>query len=333
MKVWDIHSHALLQMFYLKKDLTKRGNPPFFWNPLKSHIDLSRIRDGDVNCLTFAVYVPFRIRSGNYFEEALKMVNLLEEFAEQNMDKIEIPKTASDIERIIQGGRLAATVAVEGGHILEGRVENLETLKQKGVIYITLTHLHSNNIAESSFLRLHRARGLTDFGREVVMEMERLGILIDVAHCSERAFWEVLEITNAPIIYTHGGVRRYCDIERNLSDTQIKALSERGGIIGITFFPFYLRKWSLFGGIPLFVRVVEHVADIAGIGSIAIGSDFDGWIWTLRDVKDISDTWKVAAALRQTFSEEEVKKVLFENVRQILPKEYRIQNTGKKENF
>lgn len=319
MKVWDIHSHALLQMFYLKKDLTKRSKPPLFWNPLKSHIDLSRIKDGGVNCLTFAVYVPFHIHTGNYFKEAFNMVNHLEEFTERNIDALEIAKTASDIERIIRGGKLAVTIAVEGGHILDGKIENLETLKQKSVIYITLTHLHSNNIAESSFLKLFRARGLTDFGREVVMEMERLGILIDVAHCSERAFWEILEITDTPIIYTHGGVRRYCDMERNLSDAQIKAISERGGIIGITFFPLYLRKWSLFGGIPLFIRVLEHVADIAGIDSVAIGSDFDGWIWTLRGVKDISDTWRVVEALRRTFNEEEVKKILFENVRRILP--------------
>jgi membrane dipeptidase len=327
MKVWDIHSHALLQMFYLKRDLTKRRRPPFFWNPLRSHIDLSRIRDGGVSCLTFVVYAPFHIRSVNYFEEALKMIDLLEDFAERNRDKIEIPKTASDIERIIQGGRLAATIAIEGGHILDRKIENLETLKQRGVIYITLTHLHSNNIAESSFLRLPRARGLTDFGREVVMEMERLGILIDVAHCSERAFWEVLEITNAPVIYTHGGARRFCNMERNLSDAQIKAISERGGIIGITFFPFYLRKWSLFGSIPLFVRVVEYVANIAGIDSVAIGSDFDGWIWTLRGVKDISDTWKVGEALRRTFSKEEVNKIIFENVRRIIPQECSRQDT------
>jgi membrane dipeptidase len=319
MKVWDIHSHALLHMFYLKKNLTKRGKPPLFWNPLKSHIDLARIKDGGVNCLTFAVYAPVHIRSENYFEETLKMINLLEEFAERNRDKIEIAKTATDIERITDGGKLAATIAIEGGHILDQKLENLKTLKQKGVIYITLTHLHSNNIAESSFLRLNRSRGLTDFGREVVKEMEKLGILIDVAHCSERAFWEILEITDAHIIYTHGAARRYCNIERNLSDDQIRAISERGGIIGITFFPFYLRKWSLFGDISLFVRVVEHVADIAGIDSVAIGSDFDGWIWPLRGVKDISDTWKVVEALRRIFSEEEVKKILFENVRRILP--------------
>jgi microsomal dipeptidase-like Zn-dependent dipeptidase len=182
-------------MFYLKKDLTKRRKPPLFWNPLKSHIDLSRTKDGGVNCLTFAVYVPFHIRSENYLKEALKMVNLLEKFTERNRDIVEIAKTVSDIERIIQEGKLAATIAVEGGHILDGKIENLETLKQRGIIYITLTHLHSNNIAESSFLRLHRARGLTDFGREAVVEMERLGILIDVAHCSEKAFWEILEIT------------------------------------------------------------------------------------------------------------------------------------------
>ncbi len=310
-------------MFYLREDITKRGKPPGFWNPFKSHIDLPRIKDGGVNCLTFVVYVPFHIHSENYFDEALKMLNLLEEFVESNRDKLEIAKGLSDIERIIQEEKLAATIAIEGGHILDGDIKNLETLKQKGVIYITLTHLHSNDIAESSFLKLHRTRGLTDFGREVIVEMERLGILIDVAHCSERAFWEILEITDAPIIYTHGGVRRYCDIERNLSDDQIKAISKRGGIIGVTFFPFYLRKWSLFGGIPLFVRVVEHIADIGGVDSVAIGSDFDGCIWTLRGVKDISYTWRVVEALRYTFSEEEVRKILFENIRRIL-----VKNTG-----
>jgi membrane dipeptidase len=318
LKVWDIHSHALLHMFYLKRDLTKRATPSLFWNPLKSHIDLPRIKDGNVNCLTFAVYVPFHIYSENYFGEALKMINLLEEFTEKNRDKLELARTVSDIEYIIQGGKIAATIAIEGGHILDGKLENLEILKQRGVIYITLTHLHSNGIAESSFLRWRGTRGLTDFGKEVVMEMERLRILIDVSHCSERAFWEILETTDAPLVYTHGGVRRYCNIERNLSDAQIKAISERKGVIGITFFPLYLRKWGLFGGIPLFVRVVEYVAQLAGVDSVAIGSDFDGWIWTLRDVKDISDTWKVVEGLRRAFSEEELKKILFGNISRIL---------------
>jgi membrane dipeptidase len=320
-RVWDIHSHALLQMFYLKRDLAKRAKPPFFWNPLRSHIDLQRTKDGGVNCLTFVVYVPFRIYSGSYFEEALKMIDLLEKFTERNCDKLELAKTGSDIERITQDGKLAATIAIEGGHIVDGKLENLEILKQMGIAYITLTHLHSNNIAESSFLKLPKAtKGLTDFGRRAIIEMERLQIPIDIAHCSERAFWEVLETaTDASIIYSHGGIRRYCDIERNLSDAQIKAISERKGIIGITFFPLYLGNWSLFGGVSLFVRVIEYIAELVGIDSVAIGSDFDGWIWTLSNVKDISYTWRVIEKLKDVFSEEEIEKILYRNARRVLP--------------
>ncbi len=169
---------------------------------------------GGVSCLTFVVYVPFHIYSGSYFEEAIKMINPLEKLAERNSDKLELAKTGSDIERITQDGKLAATIAIGGGHILDRKLENLEILKQMGVTYITLTHLHSNNIAESSFLKLPKAtKGLTDFGKRVIIEMERLQIPIDVAHCSERAFWEVLETTtDASVIYTHGGIKRYCDI-------------------------------------------------------------------------------------------------------------------------
>jgi len=316
--IWDIHSHALLHMFYLRKDLTRRRKPPFFWNPLRSHIDLVRVREGGVDCLTFTVYVPFHLYSKSYFEEALKMISLLEEFTEKNCDIIQVAKNTSDIDCIIQKRKIAATVAVEGAHILQGRLENLETLKEKGVTYITLTHLQSNDIAESSFLKLSRTKGLTDFGRDVVKEMERLRILIDVTHCSERAFWQVLETVDAPVIYSHGGVRRFCNTERNLSDPQIKAVAERKGIVGITLFPPCLRKWSFFSGIPLFTRVVEHVAELGGIDAVAIGSDFDGWIWTLKGVRDISDTWKLVEGLRKVFNEDEVKKICFENMRRLV---------------
>ncbi|HEX3036289.1 MAG TPA: membrane dipeptidase [Thermodesulfobacteriota bacterium] len=317
-KIWDIHSHALLPMFYLKRDLAKRSPPPLFWNPLRSHIDLPRIKQGGVDCLTFTIYVPFPFCSKNYFEEALKMISLLEGFTEKNGDAVELVKSVHGIEHTIRSNRIAVTLAVEGGHILDGKLGNLEVLKERGIIYITLTHLHSNNIAESSFLKLFEKKGLTCFGKEVIKEMERLGILIDVTHCSERAFWEVLETVDSPIIYSHGGVRRYCDIERNLSDAQIKAIAERGGVIGIMCSPWYLKKWNLLGGIKLFTKTVEYIAEVGGINSVAIGSDFDGWIWTLRGLRDISSTWKIVEGLRRVYNEEAIKKICFENVRQVI---------------
>lgn len=317
-KIWDIHSHALLPMFYLKRDLAKRSSPPLFWNPVRSHIDLPRVKEGGVDCITFTIYVPFPFRSKNYLEEALGMIRLLEEFAEKNSDQVEFIKSAHGIEHKTQGNRVAITLAVEGGHILDGKVENLQLLKERGVIYITLTHLYSNNIAESSFLKLLKKNGLTHFGKEVIKEMDRLGILIDVTHCSERAFWEVLESIDSPVIYSHGGVRRYCDMERNLSDAQIKAIAERGGIIGVMFSPWYLKKWSLFGDIKLFTKTVEHISEVGGINSVAIGSDFDGWIWTLRGIRDISSAWKIIEDLRRVYNDEEIKKICFENMRRVV---------------
>ncbi|HSE84174.1 MAG TPA: membrane dipeptidase, partial [Thermodesulfobacteriota bacterium] len=142
-KIWDIHSHALLPMFYLKRDLAKHSSPPLFWNPLRSHIDLPRIREGGVDCLTFTIYVPFPFYSRNYFGEAIKMISLLEEFAQRNSDQVEFIKSVHDIEHKVQGNRIAITLAVEGGHVLDGKAENLQVLKEKGVIYITLTHLYS----------------------------------------------------------------------------------------------------------------------------------------------------------------------------------------------
>ncbi len=318
LKIWDIHSHALLNMHYLKKDLGKRQKPPLFWNPLRNHIDLIRAKEGGVDCLTFNVYVPFRTIQKGYFRIALEMIGLLEDFTEKERSRVELAKTTEEVDRIISSGKIAATVAVEGGHILEGKLENLEVLKKKGVIYITLTHFHSNDIAEASFLKLWRRSGLTDFGKEVIKEMERLGILVDVTHTSERAFWEVLQIANAPVIYSHGGVRGYCKRERNLSDNMIKAIAEKSGVIGITFSPWSLKRWSVFGGTSLFVRTAAHISEVAGVDAVALGSDFDGWIWTLRDVRDISYIWRLVNRLLLAFNKEEVSKILYGNIRRVL---------------
>ena len=207
--VGDLHSHALINMTYLRKDLSRRRNPPFLWNPLRNHIDLPRLKEGGVDFQVFTVYAPCGFPWRSSFRAAQAQVSAFESFVRRNSDKIGHARSAKDIQALNSQGKIAALLAVEGGHHLDGKIENLEYFKDKGAVYLTLTHFVDNDIAGACFTG---NKGLTKFGRDVLKALEKLGILPDVAHCSEKAFKEVIDLYNGPVLYTHGGARQFLSL-------------------------------------------------------------------------------------------------------------------------
>jgi len=311
----DLHSHALLHIAYLRKDLSRRHRPPRFWNPLRSQLDLPRMRAAGVSLQVFTVYVPFRFPGKTYSGSLAWMLACFETFIQRNEALIGHARSFAEVEDINRSGRIAAVLAVEGGHVLDGRIENLELLGRSGVLYLTLTHFRDNDIAGSSW---GRGGGLTDFGREVIRNLPRARIFPDLAHASERAFSEVLELHPGPVLWTHGGLRKFADSPRNLSDDQARAVAETGGLIGLFLHPWLLKRPSLIGGPEVIADSFAHLGEIAGPERACLGTDFDGWIVCLRGVRGVDDLPMLFDSLEPRLGPEGVERLAGGNLYRFL---------------
>ncbi|MBI3270595.1 MAG: membrane dipeptidase [Planctomycetes bacterium] len=315
--VGDLHSHALLNMTYLRRDLALRSSGPSFYNPLQNQIDLPRALAGGMDVLTFTTYVPANpFRPGTRDRATFRMMDVFDRFVAGNPGRVAHCRTPADLDRALASGRLAALLAVEGGHALEGRLDHLARFKARGVWYLTLTHFIDNGIAGASMQRSSREVGLTPFGRDVVRELERLGILVDVAHTSDRAFWETLELCRRPVLCSHTGARGMQPWPRNLSDEQIRALAARRGLIGIIATPGYLAAGASWrDGSGLYARAAEYFLERAGEDCVALGTDMDGYILPLADCRDVTALPRLTQAmLDRGIPPSALRKVLGQNL-------------------
>ncbi len=206
------------------------------------HLDLPRMRTGNLSAEFFACFVhPDNIPSGRCVRRALDMIDAVKRMCAQYPEEIELARTAGDVRRIAAVGRRAAILCVEGGHAIDDDLAVLRQFFELGVRYMTLTWNNTNNWADS-WREAQRHNGLTDFGREVVREMNRLGMLVDVSHASEETFWAALDASEQPLIASHSSARALCEHPRNLKDEQIKALGGRGGVVCVNFVPAFISQ-------------------------------------------------------------------------------------------
>ncbi len=234
-----------------------------------------------------------------YTKDALSLIR-------KKCGRIPIIKTSKDIDR----KEIAVLLGVEGGEALEGKLENLQILYNQGVRLMTLTWNWPNEIGEPAITRENI--GLTAFGKQVVCEMNRLGMAVDVSHLSERGFWDVLEITQKPIIASHSSAKAICSHDRNLTDMQFAALVKNDGVVGINFYPQFL------GGndIEDILRHILHFMELGGENHIGFGSDFDGVDVLPSGMRGNADIYKIIdIMLRHNIREDIVRKVAFENMK------------------
>ena len=228
----------------------------------KRHTDLARLKQGGVGAVFFAVYVDSRYAQANQSaHRALEMIDTVRrDIAGRYSNDFQLALTAGDIVRARKNGRIAVLLGIEGGHAIEDSLRLLRTFYDLGVRYMTLTHMNSNNWAESSGEMEdsvgQRPKGLTDFGREVVREMNRLGMLVDISHVSDKAFRDVLETSSAPVFASHSSCRALSGIARNMSDEMIVALAKKGGVIQINFGCEFLNQEAA-GNSPFFNPVLR----------------------------------------------------------------------------
>lgn len=279
------------------------------------HVDLPRLKQGGVNVQFFAAFISPADRP-RALARALALIDRFYVELAENAQEIMPVKSFSDIQNALAGGKIAALLTIEGGEALSGSIEILRTFYRLGVRCLTLTWNHRNEIGDGVFEERTKG-GLTRFGVEVVEEMNRLNMLVDVSHLAEAGFWDVLAVSKKPVIASHSNCRKLGDHPRNLTDEQIKALAGTGGIVGLCFYPAFVHPSE--PALDKLLDHVDHIAGIAGTDYIGLGSDFDGFPGALCGLEDVSRLPALTEGLlRRGYREEEIRKILGGNFLRLL---------------
>jgi microsomal dipeptidase-like Zn-dependent dipeptidase len=186
-----------------------------------------------------------------------------------------IAYSPSDIARLTGEGRKAILLGIENGYALGKDLDNLRLFKGTGVSYITLCHNGDNAICDSARGKAEWG-GLSPFGREVVREMNRLGMMVDLSHAAESSFYDVLAVSEAPVIASHSSARAFCDHPRNLTDDQLRAIAAKGGVVQVCLYAGFINEVAEKASLSDAIRHIDHIVNLVGIDHVGIGSDFDG---------------------------------------------------------
>ncbi len=272
-------------------------------------IDLRRMPENYIQ--VFAAFVDKENCEKTPLNRCLNIIERYHSEIEKNSGVIRHCTTYDEIVQAISAGKRAAILSVEGGEALDGNLSALWALYRLGVRLMTLTWNYPNEIADGALTE--SKGGLTPFGKTVVTEMNRLGMVIDVSHLSERGFWDVMELTSAPIVASHSNARALCGHLRNLTDEQIRAVIQNRGAIGLNFYPEFLTD-SGQADIDDILRHLEHMLALGGEECVGFGSDFDGVDCLPHGIGGIEDMPKLVERLLQAgYSEDLVKKIAAEN--------------------
>ena len=208
-----------------------------------THLDAPRMRAGGLDAQFFSVWVEpayYGLGGEEAVERADAQVEAIRALAERRPDIWTFATTAADIRRAHEEGKLAALIGLEGGYAIDDKIERVEHYFERGVRYMTPTWVNSLSWAGSSGDGRGRKIGLNDFGREVVREMNRLGMLVDVSHVSDKTFWDMVEVSTSPVVASHSNCRALADVPRNLTDDMIRAIADTGGVVCVLFYPGFL---------------------------------------------------------------------------------------------
>ena len=345
----DSHIDTVQRVLVMGEDLGKR------WDA--GHVDIPRLQEGGTHAPFFALWVPVYFPGAEAVRRTLDLRDAMQSVLDTHKDQMELATTAADIRRIVKAGKISVFLTVEGGHTIDDDLRVLRMFYQLGVRSMTLTHSRNNNWADSATDKpVHN--GLTDFGREVVREMNRLGMLVDVSHVADKTFYDTLSVTSKPVIVSHSSMRAISPVPRNVTDEMLWALAKNGGVIGISFGEGFVNPKdaealesaiktettgpaltgralddyaaedvrNLFGTrvkvaatVADVVDHIDHAVRIAGIDHVGIGSDFDGVSGPPNGLDDVSKMPAlIEVLLERGYAERDVKKILGENYLRVI---------------
>src|SRR5215471_15922490 len=298
-------------------------------------VDLVKAQAGGLDAEFFSIFVfPGAFKPADYYGQALRQIEAVERAAQVNRTRLRIARSAAEVRANAAAGVMSALLGVEGGHALwpgddKAQLEHLRELARRGARYMTLTWSVSNDIGGSSS-DAGEIRGLTPFGHEVIAEMNRLGVIVDVSHVSDPTFWDAVRASAKPVLASHSSARALTNIPRNMTDAMIKAVAQEEGAVWTKPRPKDpLPAWRQIRAdaarispqVPLarLVDHIQHIAKVGGVDHVCLGSDFDGVPAVPVGLEDASKLPALTAALRaRGFSPEDLTKILGGNVLRVL---------------
>ena len=309
----DIHTRILSVDTHTDTPLWfTRGN--FSVGMRKSNqVSIQKMEEGKLDAQFLAAFLAQKeldeASSQKAVEKCHKMIEGIYADVAKYKDECGIALTEEDARRLKAEGKKAFFIGIENGYAIGKGIKNVKKYKDMGVQYMTLSHSYDNDICNSSSNTADASKGLTAFGRKVVKEMNKVGMMIDVSHVSEGTFWDVIKLSKDPIFASHSSVRALCDHDRNLTDDQLRALAKNGGVIQICIYGGYLNKNEKEASVDDVVRHIDHAVKVAGIDHVGIGSDFDGGGGVLG-CKGDNDMINITVKLiEKGYSEEDLRKI------------------------
>jgi len=298
------------------------------------HTDLARLRAGMVGAQFWSVYIPGEIRDSGYARVQLEQIDIARRFIAKYPEALRFVTSSSGVRSAFGAGRIGSMLGMEGGHAIENSLGALRAYYDLGVRYMTLTHNVTLDWADAA-LDSAKHGGLTRFGEEVVREMNRLGMLVDLSHVSPGTMSDALTVAEAPVIFSHSGARALVDHPRNVPDSILVRVARNGGVVMVPFVPSFVspavkawsdssRSWQATHPAPRatiadVANHIDHIRKVAGVDQVGIGSDFDGITETVQGLENVSTFPALFLELaRRGWTEGDLRKLAGENVLRVM---------------
>ena len=298
------------------------------------HTDIARLKAGGVGGQFWSVYVPADLQGQGAVTATLEQIDIVHGMIRKYPETFELALTADDVERIFKKGKIASLIGMEGGHSIDGSLGALRMFHRLGARYMTITHSKNVPWADSATDEA-KLGGLSPFGEEVVREMNRLGMLVDLSHVSPDTMADAIAVSRAPVIFSHSSARAINDVPRNVPDNVLQMLPKNGGVVMVTFVPGFLSKEVAAWGrrpaeetkdkvgprasIKDVADHIDHIKKVAGIDHIGLGGDFDGITSVPEGLEDVSKYPALTAELlRRGYKDDEIKKILGLNILRVM---------------
>lgn len=272
-RIFSIDTHCDTPLEFKKAgfDIGKRES---------NQVNIPKMKEGMLDAIFFAAYTAQGARDKVSSQAAVDkiegLIKGIHSQVEENNDMSEIAYTTDDLARIKSAKKKAIFIGIENGYGIGKDIQNIARFKKMGVNYITLCHTKDNDICDTSSDTTHEWNGLSPFGKEVVKEMNRQGVMIDISHVSEKTFWDVIKLTTKPIIASHSSVQALCYHDRNLTDKQMQALAKNGGVVQICLVDLFVNKGRKKASLTDAIEHIDYAVKVAGMNHVGIASDFDG---------------------------------------------------------
>ena len=298
-RVLTLDTHCDTPMFFPQGIHFEQRDP-------KILVDLHKMTEGRQDATIMVAYLPQPTENPTAFADSI--FDQIEVIVGQNSDYVRIANTPRDLWVNKHQGLKSIMLGIENGIAIDGKLENLQHFVDRGIVYMTLCHNGDNDICDSASKTQHTHHGVSAFGEQVIKEMNRLGVLVDMSHAGEESFYQALEISSKPIVCSHSSARALCDHPRNLTDDQMRALAQKGGVAQTTIYHGFLKKDGE-ATINDVIAHLEHAIDVMGIDHVGLGTDFDGdgGVRGLADSSELINFTRRLLARR--FSEHDIQKI------------------------